>query len=174
MVEYTIRPMKPEDAAEVAKMHSASIKEIAIKGEGITQEMVDIWGDVSAKGHIESLEKEDKFVLIVDGVIAVTGSTLKEKQVVHKITQQILEPNTFAIAMLYTNPQYAGHGYGAIMLEYLENYLLSLGTQHIILESSTFAERFYTKHGYKSITKINHPLRNGKVIVPAIVMTKQI
>ena len=119
-----IRQIEVGDAARVAEIHSASIRQVAGTYPAYIQEVIDIWGGVSAEGHIRSLAIEDKFVGLVMGEIVVAGSTLKDPVLKEKVSGYIYKPDTYELAFLYADPSVVGKGYGKIMLDFLVEHLM--------------------------------------------------
>jgi GNAT superfamily N-acetyltransferase len=68
---------------------------------------------------------------------------------------------------LFVSPELQGFGYGAILVEYIENYARKSGVASMCVSSSITAQGFYKRLGYQAEGRNTHP--NGATFF----MTKQ-
>lgn len=85
----------------------------------------------------------------------------------HHVSLSIIFPEYKAlspwIALLYTDKDYRGKGYGTLLLESLEAYAAAEGITQVFLFTST-AEKLYQRNGYKQVERLKYKGRDTVVM----------
>lgn len=148
------RKAQIRDAKAVTEIVQRTKKEIYPKY--YPKEVVDFFGKLHCYEHIvRDIQKKIVYVLEMDGAIVGTGS---------------YEENH--ITRVYVLPEYQGRGYGGYILRELEREIAA-NYNHVVLDSSLPACRFYESHGYKTVRHEEWKCENEVVLVYDI-MEKQL
>ena len=146
-----IRKAKIEDAKGIVETHYDAIHNTAKMD--YDQKALDAWHEGVTQSRIEQMkqilvnEKEEIFVCDDNGKI-VGFSSIKH--------------DTNELRAVYVRTSYGNKSVGSKLIQALEERASELNLSHIQLHSSITAQRFYMKHGYKSLRKGFHTLSNGK------------
>ena len=131
-----IRRFKPSDAAEMARMHRSTIREI--NSSDYSKKQVAAWsGRSTAKRFRKSMKQRIRFVAIGKNKIIGFGDFTKDGE----------------INGLYVHPKYIGKGVGKKLLRKMEKTALELGIAKFTVKSSLTAKDFYKSRGYKLLKK---------------------
>jgi len=143
-----IRRFRPEDAAEVARMHRRSIRRINAKD--YPSEQVRAWsGRTSAKRMRDSIKLGiTRFVAIED--MKIIG---------------FADFNGEELTGLYIHPDYVGQGVGTALLKRLEEEAKKRGITKFSVTSTITAKAFYQKQGYKVLGESIHEVDEHKLRV---------
>lgn len=153
----TLRPARPQDAARLAQVHEASIRELAARHYGPAQ--IDAWVE-RARAHWPKREVWDGLIVAEDaGKVCGFGELDLEQQMV---------------TLCYVHPESAGRGVGSALLEQLEEMARAAGLEHLRLRSSVNAEPFYRKHGWVEYARTSHCLTEDVTALDAVEMEKSL
>jgi N-acetylglutamate synthase-like GNAT family acetyltransferase len=152
--------MQVEDAGDFLETHRASI--LGIAAADYPAEVVERWALPVTKTRIqEFLDNPDEEVRVVaelDGVIVGMGAVVvRENQ----------------LRACYVRPEGARQGVGTRIVRELERIARQHGIERFFLVSTTTAERFYNRLGYRSDKRIQHISSTG-VVMDAIEMSKEL
>jgi len=131
------------DRAAIARLHEASIRQIA--RSHYTADEIDSWANGIHPDRY-SLD-EDFFVAEVDGVIVAFGQRKGEE-----------------IRAVYVHPDHTGRGLGRRLMDQLERNARAEGAERLFLNSSLNGEAFYETCGFRRVGEATHPTRGGIAI----------
>lgn len=131
-----IRRFKSSDAAEMARMHRATIRKI--NSRDYSKKTITAWsGRSTAKRFRKSMKQRIRFVTIDKNKIIGFGDFTKGGE----------------INGLYVHPKYIGKGVGNKLLRKMEKTASSMGIKNLTVKSSLTAKDFYKSQGYKTLRK---------------------
>lgn len=143
-----IRKFRVEDAAEVARLHRATIK--YVNSKDYSPQEIKAWTNrSSAKRMKGSLDKIMRYV-------AVDGKKIVGFGDFHL---------TGELGGLYIHKDYLSKSIGKKMLMKLESEAYKKGLKEFHLESTITAKIFYVKQGYKVIKKGKHNMGDQKLTI---------
>ena len=137
MNEFTIRPMRPEDAEEVSAMIGSVLMEVNIKDYTVEalKEFVDFYNPDEVR-HIPE-RGGHSYVAELGGEIIGCASICPYENEGESI-----------IEAFYVRGDMEGNGVGRRLLETLEADEMFLNTKRTVVSSSITAHEFYHKFGY--------------------------
>lgn len=190
-MDVRVRPATLEDDQAIEAVHERSVRELA--AEAYRDAVVEAWVSTSAdddRGHhsedgdegeedaddeAEATETEAMqpdngrlFVAVVhdgDGSETVAGFG----DVRFDPPEYLEEPAEGGVRAVYVDPEYAGEGAGAALLERLEAEALDRGLTSLGLLASVNARGFYAHHGYEAVEERSFDFGSG-VEGPAVEM----
>jgi putative acetyltransferase len=131
-----IRVMRFEDARTFLEVHHAAIRGIAARD--YPDAVVAVWAAPISAGMIDRFlqnrDNETRLVAELDGRIVGVGAVVIPKS---------------ELRACYVAPDLARTGIGSALVNELERIAKDLGLDHLHLESSLTAERFYLSLGYR-------------------------
>lgn len=155
--DFSIRPARPEDAGQIARVHQRAIRLLA--RESYSAAELESWADgVKVAYYRLRIEDTPHFELAEDGGGAVIGfAAVRDDE----------------MWLLYIDPDWARRGIGSALLRRAEANLLDAGHEDIWVQSSLNARTFYAKHGYLEQETFDAPTRGG-LALKAVRMTKRL
>ena len=150
-----IRLARKEDAAALARLHRATIRNVNSKD--YPEDIINVWsGRSSAKKFRDSVDRCKRWVAL-DG---------------EKIIGFCDHSFECELWGLYIHKDYVGKGVGSRLLSCAEKSLKKMGCKKVNIESTISAKKFYQKHGYDVLRKSFKLM--DKVKVPIYIMRKDL
>lgn len=152
-MEIVVRPAKKGDGSAILAIHRRAIHEIACAD--YSQDILDAWGppipetDLVQKGaDFDKKVERGEIVLVaeINGSIAGFGEII---------------PATCMLLAVYVSPDFKRHNVGKQILCKLERVARDKAVPYLQMDASLTAEPFYLAHGYKTIRRGFHTLKNG-------------
>ncbi len=160
MPEVRVRPAEPADAQGVTSVHYAAVHTTAAMT--YPADILDHWSGPVTPRRIENLRavivggEETVLVAEIDGEIVGFGSVV---------------PSNNELRAVYVDPKAGRRGVGTRLVEALEAIAVRNGVEHLDLDSSLNAERFYQRLGYSVLSRGTHELASG-IQMPCVYMRK--
>ncbi|RJQ59831.1 MAG: GNAT family N-acetyltransferase [Desulfobacteraceae bacterium] len=154
MKKISVRDAKRDEWPDVLRIHRRAIYEIASADYSI--QVLSAWGPPIKNEDLPRMIAEfdaklyrGQIIIVAenDGCLAGFGE---------------VAPNRNLLVAIYINPDYVRQGVGSAILVELERLACKKNLQFLQLDSSLTAFPFYETHGYKSLGRDVHILRNGK------------
>src|SRR5262245_2379898 len=148
--EISLRPLAPEDAEGVLRVHHAAVHRTA--AADYPPEVLRDWSPPVTAERLEryrqnvAREEETTLVAVARGRIVGFAS----------IVAALGE-----LRALYVSPDLGHRGVGASLLHGVEELARERGLEELHLDASLTAERFYCRHGYENEGRATHMLRTG-------------
>jgi putative acetyltransferase len=143
-----IRKFMVKDAAEVARMHRGTIKNVNSKD--YSKKEIEVWaGRSSAKRMRGALDKINRYVAVEGRRIVCFGDF----------------DGTGELGGFYVHKDYLSRGLGKKMLARLESEAYKKGLRELHLESTITAKDFYIKQGFKVIKKGKHKIADQRLTI---------
>lgn len=143
-----IRLVKNEDAAEIARLRRATIRNI--KSQEYSTEIIEQWARRrNANFFRTNTDKFKRWVAIEkDKIIGFVEHDLKGE-----------------LSRIYVHKNHQGKGIGSRLVDRAEESMTKLGFKQFTLESAAEAKTFYEKKGYKVVKKGFHTLHGKKSLI---------
>lgn len=142
-----IRKFRDSDAAELARLHRSTIRNI--NSQDYPKKQIDVWsGRVSAKRFRKSAHENVRFVAIEDGKIIGFADYKKDD-----------------LMGLYIHKDHTRKSVGEKLLQRLEKDAYRNGVRMMKCSSTITAHKFYEKNEYKTIKKAKFQMGNQKLTV---------
>ena len=149
-----MRRSRESDAAELARLHRATIRHVLSKD--YAPEVIVVWsGRTSAKKFCASHQTHIRHVVVEKGKIIGFGDIGKDG----------------SFGAIYVHKDCIGKGVGSMLIAKIEELGRKMGVKKFEFKGSVTAKRFYEKHGYKAVRKVQH-LVGGKLPMPVYIMRK--
>ena len=159
-MSITIREMRPEDARRFLEIHHAAVRGIAAKD--YPPSVVEAWArpitDQVIERFLANRGREIRLVAEMDGEIVGVGAIVVRNS---------------ELRACYVAPSAARRGVGSAVVSEIERIAREHHLDHLELESSITAERFYSALGYQVEGRGEHVLAPG-VPMAAVKMRKRL
>ena len=150
MASVELRPARPEDAARLHELHTASVRTLC--APHYPPEVIDGWlSDRQPQGYLPPIKRGVLFVAERDDAIIGFG-----------------EASAGTVVAVYVDPQAAGHGVGSALLKHALQVARREHDGAVSVESTLNARGFYARHGFREIG--GSTVRRGAVEVSIIRM----
>jgi putative acetyltransferase len=150
-----IRKFRPEDAAELARMHKATVK--GINAKDYNDKQIEAWTcRLSAKNLRKSLSKTTCYVAVEKGkLIGYSDLTSKGE-----------------IIRLYVHKDFQGKGAGKKLMDKIEGVARKKSMKKIYFHSTITAKEFYKRQGFRAVRK--KKIKFGSQSLDVIYMIKKL
>jgi putative acetyltransferase len=159
-MSITIREMRPEDARRFLEIHHAAVRGIAAKDYATS--VVEAWArpitDQVIERFLANCDREVRLVAEMDGDIVGVGAIVVRNS---------------ELRACYVAPSAARRGVGSAVVSEIERIAREHHLDHLELESSITAERFYSALGYQVESRGELVLAPG-VPMAAVKMRKRL
>jgi putative acetyltransferase len=150
-----IRLIKNEDAAEIARLRRAAIRNI--KSQDYPADIIEQWaGRRNANFFRTDQDKFKRWVAV-------------EKDKIIGFVEHDFEGE---LSRIYVHKDHQGKGVGSRLVDRAEESMIKLGFKKFTLESSIGAKTFYEKKGYKVVKEGFHTFQGKKALI--YFMTKKL
>lgn len=162
MERIEVREASEEDAEEILRVHSTSIRRLG--PEAYDEHQVDAWDreDREPDDYIESIRDDEKRVVVAisEGTVVGFGDVNLEEG---------------EITAVYVDPDHVREGVGTALLERLEAIARENGLGSLELLSTLVAVDFYEDAGYEPVEEVEYELTGGDgVEVTCVEMEKDL
>jgi N-acetylglutamate synthase-like GNAT family acetyltransferase len=130
-----IRKAKPKDARRISTLRRQTLENVN-KNDYPKPALEVLKKNYSPKSILERMVAREMFVLTDNNRILGTVE---------------FNPESGRVQGLYIDYRYMGKGYGAMLMQYVEDFARSKKVKRIILYSTKTAQNFYKKIGYKLV-----------------------
>jgi len=138
-----VSPVKTTDVKLIERLATWYLEEWGIPKERTISRLRDYPNEVVL---VQLVLKEGNRIVATGGLYHTTGLSIIFPE------YRALSP---WIAQLYTDKDFRGKGYGALLLQSLEEYAQNLGITQVFLFTST-AEKLYKRNGYRQIERLKY------------------
>ncbi len=145
-----IRKATLADAAELARLHKATIR--SVNKKDYSPQEIEVWSKRTSAQRFRSAHSlAIRYVAVDNGKIVGFSDFKKE------------HPETFW--GLYVHKDHIGKGIGSRLMKKMEEVARKMGAKKFVLSATKTAKAFYEKQGFTVIKKSKHPIENQKLDV---------
>ena len=151
-----MRRARLSDAAELARLHRATIRHVLSKD--YKPDVIAVWSSRTSAKKFRASHLTHIRHVVVDGKKIVGFADIgKDGQ----------------FGAVYVHKDYIGKGVGSMLIRKIEELGRIMGVKKFEFEGSVTAKLFYEKHGYKALKKAIH-IVGGKLPMPVYIMRKML
>lgn len=146
--KITVRKAKKSDARSILEAHFDAVHNIAFRDYSV--EIIALWSplinDHRVQHFLKNTDNEFRIVAELDGKVVGFGAL-------------VLKQNE--LRACYVSSYASRCGIGTAILQKLESIAVDEGLTYLQMLASITAEPFYNHHGYQSVKRSYHLLRQG-------------
>lgn len=153
-MSWFIRPLRPGDGADMARLHQRAIMATHEDFYSVEQRRSWCFGldpgqyRVPDGGHFDVVEADAAVIAFCDHIAD-------------------------EVVGLYIDPDWQGRGIGSALMRQAEGRMIALGTMTAKVHAALSSQTFYEKHGYRVTEYTEHRTRGG-LMLPSVRLAKSI
>ena len=150
MAQLQLRLGEPADAPALMALHYAAVHQSAVRSYSMA--VLDAWSPPDDRERVERLR-----CAIANGEELVVVALLGDRIVGFG---SLVTANN-ELRAIYVHPRNARTGVGSALLQRLQEAAKAAAVPHLEMDASLNAERFYSSHGFRVVSRGVHRLNSG-------------